>query len=156
MDEDAWEKLEPGIAHPMQRLRAVRALVDAGIDCGVLMAPIVPGLSTHPTKIERTVKAIADSGARPRRRDGDAHARAARRDHFMAVAGARVSGLVDRYEHLYARQVRRPKDYVKQVQEVVVADGPATAGLRQEGQAAAQKTRNERRPRRQRSITTCS
>src|SRR5688500_17737089 len=33
--EDAWEKLEPGVAHPMKRLRAVRELVDAGIDCGV-------------------------------------------------------------------------------------------------------------------------
>ena len=32
VDEDAWEKLEPGVAHPMQRLRAVRELVDAGID----------------------------------------------------------------------------------------------------------------------------
>src|SRR5688500_19934010 len=62
-DEDAWEKLEPGVAHPMQRLRAVRQLVDAGIDCGVLMAPIVPGFSTQPAKIERTIKAIADSGA---------------------------------------------------------------------------------------------
>ena len=25
VDEDAWEKLEPGVAHPMQRLRAVRS-----------------------------------------------------------------------------------------------------------------------------------
>ena len=63
VDEDAWEKLEPGVAHPMQRLKAVRQLVDAGIDCGVLMAPIVPGFSTQPAKIERTIKAIADSGS---------------------------------------------------------------------------------------------
>ena len=64
VDEDAWEKLEPGVAHPNQRLRAVRELVDAGIDCGVLMAPIVPGFSTQPAKIERTIKAIAETGAR--------------------------------------------------------------------------------------------
>ena len=31
--------LEPGTAHPLQRLRAVRELVDAGINAGVLMAP---------------------------------------------------------------------------------------------------------------------
>ena len=36
VDEDAWQRLEPGVAHPMQRLRAVRQLVDAGIDCGVV------------------------------------------------------------------------------------------------------------------------
>ena len=28
VDEDAWEKLEPGVAHPNQRLRAVRELVE--------------------------------------------------------------------------------------------------------------------------------
>src|SRR5262249_13929532 len=37
VDEDAWRTLEPGTAHPLQRLRAVRALTDAGINVGVLM-----------------------------------------------------------------------------------------------------------------------
>ena len=63
VDEEAWRTLEPGTAHPRQRLRAVRTLRDAGVDAGVLMAPIVPGISSHPAKIERTIKAIADSGA---------------------------------------------------------------------------------------------
>jgi DNA repair photolyase len=35
VDEDAWRILEPGTAHPLQRLRAVRELVDAGINAGV-------------------------------------------------------------------------------------------------------------------------
>ena len=43
VDEDVWRALEPGTAHPLQRLRAVRELVDAGIRAGVLMNPIVPG-----------------------------------------------------------------------------------------------------------------
>jgi DNA repair photolyase len=64
VDEDAWQQLEPGTAHPLQRLRAVRALVDAGVNAGVLMAPIVPGFSSSRQKIERTIKAIADHGAR--------------------------------------------------------------------------------------------
>src|SRR5262245_11925013 len=37
VDEDAWRTLEPGTAHPFQRLRAVRVLVDAGLNAGVLM-----------------------------------------------------------------------------------------------------------------------
>src|SRR5687768_6990758 len=45
VDEDVWRQLEPGTAHPMQRLRAVRELVDAGVRAGVLMSPIVPGIS---------------------------------------------------------------------------------------------------------------
>ena len=62
-DEDAWRALEPGTAHPLQRLRAVRQLRDAGVNAGVLMAPIVPGFTTQPAKLEATIKAIADHGA---------------------------------------------------------------------------------------------
>src|SRR5678815_3316349 len=43
VDEDAWRRLEPGTAHPLQRLRAVRTLTQAGVRAGVLMAPVVPG-----------------------------------------------------------------------------------------------------------------
>ena len=63
VDEDAWRMLEPGTAHPLQRLRAVRELNDAGIRAGVLMDPIVPGLTSQPAKLENTIKAIADHGA---------------------------------------------------------------------------------------------
>jgi DNA repair photolyase len=117
VDEDAWEKLEPGVAHPRQRLRAVRQLVDAGLDCGVLMAPIVPGFSTQPSKIERTIKAIADSGARS---VGAMvmHLQGGTRDHFMALLAREYPHLVDRYEHLYAGKYAR-QDYTKQVDEVV-------------------------------------
>src|SRR5512141_2684728 len=37
VDEDAWRALEPGTAHPLQRLRAVRHLREAGVHAGVLM-----------------------------------------------------------------------------------------------------------------------
>jgi DNA repair photolyase len=117
VDEDAWEKLEPGVAHPNQRLRAVRELVDAGIDCGVLMAPIVPGFSTQPAKIERTVKAIADSGATS---VGAMvmHLESGTRDHFMALLNREYPEMVAKYAQLYASKYV-PKDYDKCVQEVV-------------------------------------
>jgi DNA repair photolyase len=117
VDEEAWEQLEPGVAHPSQRLRAVRELVDAGIDCGVLMAPIVPGFSTHPAKIERTIKAIADTGARSvgamvmHLEDGT-------RSHFMSLLTREFPEMVTKYEQLYASKYV-PKDYDKRVQEVV-------------------------------------
>src|SRR5687767_1607607 len=117
VDEDAWEKLEPGVAHPMQRLRAVRQLVDRGIDCGVLMAPIVPGFSTQPAKIERTIKAIADSGATSigamvMHMDGGT------KDHFMTLLQREYPDLVPMYDQLYASRYVK-KDYEKRVQEVV-------------------------------------
>jgi len=90
VDEDAWRTLEPGTAHPMQRLRAVRELVDAGLDVGVLMAPIVPGITSQPDKLERTIKAIVASGARS---VGAMvmHLEGGTRDHFMRFLLRRLS-----------------------------------------------------------------
>ena len=63
-DEAAWRRLEPGTAHPLQRLRALRTLAAAGVETGVLMAPVVPGISSARAKLEATVRAVADHGAR--------------------------------------------------------------------------------------------
>jgi DNA repair photolyase len=117
VDEDAWRALEPGTAHPLQRLRAVKDLVDAGIDAGVLMAPIVPGISSHPDKLERTIKAIADSGARS---VGAMvmHLEGGTRDHFLGFLAREFPDLTDRYEHLYASKYA-PREYSARVQEVV-------------------------------------
>jgi len=117
VDEDAWRRLEPGTAHPLQRLRAVRELVDAGIDAGVLMAPIVPGLTSQPAKLERTLKAIADSGARS---VGAMvmHLEAGTREHFMGFLAREFPELAERYGHLYAAKYA-PPSYVKRVQEMV-------------------------------------
>ncbi|HEX8027865.1 MAG TPA: hypothetical protein VF491_05360, partial [Vicinamibacterales bacterium] len=103
--------------HPTQRLRAVRELVDAGVDCGVLMAPIVPGFSTQPAKIERTIKAIAESGARS---IGAMvmHLEGGTRDHFMSLLAREYPEMTGKYQQLYASKYV-PKDYDKRVQEVV-------------------------------------
>jgi DNA repair photolyase len=119
VDEQAWELLEPGTAHPMQRLRAVRELVDAGIHTGVLMNPIVPGFSSSRSKIERTVKAIADHGARfvgcnvMFLEDGT-------RRHFMQWLEREFPSWVPRYERMYAKKYA-PEDYRKQVQGMIRA-----------------------------------
>ena len=117
VDEEAWATLEPGTSHPLQRLRAVRKLVDAGLDVGVLMAPIVPGFSSHPAKLERTVKAIADSGARS---VGAMvmHLEGGTRDHFMKFLSGEFPQLVDRYSDLYAAKYAK-KDYSDRVTETV-------------------------------------
>jgi DNA repair photolyase len=117
IDDFAWRTLEPGTASPLQRLRAVRALVDAGIDAGVLMNPLVPGFSTQPAKLEATVKAIADHGARfvgsnPMFLEGGT------RDHFMRFLQQEFPALVDRYDELYAAKYL-PRDYRDRVQKTV-------------------------------------
>jgi DNA repair photolyase len=117
VDEDAWRTLEPGTAHPLQRLRAVRELTDAGINAGVLMAPIVPGFSSSRAKLERTVKAIADHGARfvgcnvMYLEDGT-------RSHFMKFIEREFPAMTPRFDRLYAKKYP-PDSYRKEVGAMV-------------------------------------
>ncbi len=117
VDEAAWQQLEPGTAHPLQRLRAVRALVDAGVNAGVLMSPIVPGFSSARHKLERTIKAIADHGARfvgcnvMYLQDGT-------RDHFMRFLEQEFPSMRPRFEKLYTKK-SPPETYRKEVQAMV-------------------------------------
>ena len=116
VDEDVWRELEPGTAHPMQRLRAVRELVDGGIRAGVLMNPIVPGLSSRPALMDRTMKAIADHGARfvgcnVMFLEGGT------RTHFLGWLGDTHPELVDGYARLYPRKYA-PSRYRQEVHAV--------------------------------------
>ena len=63
LDEDAWQRSEPGTPHPRKRIDAVRALNEAGIPCGVLMAPILPGITDDPRQLREVVAAAIDAGA---------------------------------------------------------------------------------------------
>src|SRR6266571_4651435 len=63
VDRSLWRSLEPGTPSPQTRLEVCSKLNEAGIECGVLMAPIIPFLSDAPSQLEATVKAIAESGA---------------------------------------------------------------------------------------------
>ena len=101
VDEDAWRRLEPGTAYPLQRLRAVRELAAAGIDAGVLLAPVVPGVSSSPAKLEATVRAIADHGARFVGA-GLLHLDGGARAHFLEFLAREYPDLVAGYGRLYA------------------------------------------------------
>jgi DNA repair photolyase len=63
VDETIWRSVESGTPSPRRRLDAVRRLTDAGFSVGVLMAPILPGLTDTDESIEETVAAIAAAGA---------------------------------------------------------------------------------------------
>ena len=94
VDEEAWRALEPGTAPPLQRLRAVRQLRDAGVNAGVLMAPVVPGFTTQPAKLEATIKAIADHGAAFMGANL-MYLKEGTRDHFMGFLRAEFPDMVD-------------------------------------------------------------
>jgi len=61
LDHDLKRRLEPRTAGPEQRLHMIRALTDAGVPTGVLVAPIIPALNDH--ELERMLEAAAAHGA---------------------------------------------------------------------------------------------
>ncbi len=117
VDDEVWRRLEPGTAPPAQRLKAIGSLARAGIDAGVLMMPLLPGISTSRESMTRTLAAIADSGAR------FIGANVARldtgvREHFFEVLAREYPDLVDGYARLYRRS-QAPAGYVSAVKQLV-------------------------------------
>lgn len=60
-DADNARKIEPWVSSPERRLRTVAALAAAGIPVGVMVAPIIPGLSDE--DVPRILQAAKDCGA---------------------------------------------------------------------------------------------
>ena len=100
LDDDVWKATEPGTPHPRRRIRAVEALNAAGVPCGVLMGPVLPGISDEPEQLEAVVKAALDAGAVS---VGSVvlHLRAGVRDHYLATLERDRPDLVERYHRLY-------------------------------------------------------
>jgi DNA repair photolyase len=62
LNEDLRSKMEPRTATSKQRLKVIDELSKAGIPMGVVVAPLVPGLSDH--EIPAVLKAAAGAGAK--------------------------------------------------------------------------------------------
>jgi DNA repair photolyase len=63
LDEEVWRRTEPGTPHPRARMDAVRTLNQAGVPCGVLVAPVLPRISDSPAQLRAVVRAAAEAGA---------------------------------------------------------------------------------------------
>jgi DNA repair photolyase len=107
VDDDVWRKTEPGTAHPRQRLRAIEKLASAGLDVEVGMAPILPGLSDRPDRLEAVVKAARKAGATGLWA-GMLHLKDGTREHFMAVLGKHWPELVPRYQQAFRARAYLP------------------------------------------------
>ena len=100
LDEEAWRRSEPGTPHPRARMDAVAALNDAGVPCGVMLAPILPGITDDRAKIREVVRAAIDAGA-THVSPILLHLRPKVREEFMAWLADTYPELVARYERMY-------------------------------------------------------
>jgi DNA repair photolyase len=110
IERSVWRDVEPGTPSPRRRLQVCKTLNDAGISCGVLMAPILPGLTDSSAQLAATVEAIAESDARyvsPI----VLHLRPGAREWFMAWLETGHPELVSMYRQLYGHSTYAPKSY---------------------------------------------
>jgi DNA repair photolyase len=106
VDEQVWARTEPGTAPPRQRLRAVRALVEAGIRAGISVAPILPGISDRPEQLAAVVRAAREAGA-THLWANVVHLRPGTREHFLDHLARDWPEELERYERLF-----RGRDYL--------------------------------------------
>ena len=103
LDPEVWRRTEPGTAPPQQRLRALSTLVEAGLDVGVGMAPLLPGISDSPESMTAVVRAAREAGATGIWANL-LYLRPGTREHFLENLARDWPGLLPSYERLYARR----------------------------------------------------
>jgi DNA repair photolyase len=131
LDERVWRETEPGTPHPKARMEAVRTLTDAGIPTGILMAPILPGISDRPDQLREVVGAAIDAGA-THVSPIMLHLRPGVREEFLPWLEQEHPDLVERYLQMY-RQPYGPKamreSLGRQVSSMVSAAGGVRGGV---------------------------
>jgi DNA repair photolyase len=118
LDEALAREIEPTVAPPRQRLRAVRALADAGIRVGVAVAPVLPDLTDGAESLAAVVRAAADAGASHVWHSA-LNLGTITRDAYFAFLSATRPELVERYTRLFGRGRYAEPAYVRDVAERV-------------------------------------
>jgi DNA repair photolyase len=118
LDREIWRRTEPGTAPPRQRLRALRALVDAGVKAGVGMAPILPGLSDDPALLAEVVRAAREAGA-TNVWANLLHLTEGTREHFLEALARDWPEQLPRDERLYGNRAYLPKEEAEPVRAKV-------------------------------------
>ncbi|HEY7273006.1 MAG TPA: intein-containing Rv2578c family radical SAM protein [Actinoplanes sp.] len=114
VDPALWRAVESGTPSPRRRLEAVARLTDAGFAVGVLMAPILPGLTDTDESIEDTVAAIAASGA-VRVTPLALHLRPGAREWYAAWLTREHPNLAPHYRKLFRSGSYLSQDYQREL-----------------------------------------
>lgn len=116
-DNRLARQIEPTVAPPVQRLRTVERLTAAGIRTGVMLAPILPGLTDDPQHIEAVIRAARYHGAHFVGHNV-LHLGDVTRDVFTEFLRDSYRHLVPLYKRLYPRQYA-PRDYQQAIHRIV-------------------------------------
>lgn len=111
-------RLEPRASAPERRLKAVKALSDAGLKVCVFIAPILPGLTDHPLGLERVIARAVESGASSIGANLLFLMPSARKQFFPALAQD-FPELLGRYQQLYGRSAYLPSEQKEKIMQLI-------------------------------------
>jgi DNA repair photolyase len=118
VDRELQGRLEPGTPSPAARLELVRRIADAGLDCGVMVAPVLPLLSDSADALDALLGRVRAAGA-----SGVSvlalHLRPGTREWFMGWLAREYPALVPAYERLYRRGAYVDPEYRRALAERV-------------------------------------
>ncbi|BBX38906.1 Rv2578c family radical SAM protein [Mycobacterium simiae] len=109
-DAQLHRDVEPGTPTPQARLGLIAAIRDAGLDCHVMVAPVLPHLTDSSQHLDALLGQIAEAGATSVTVFG-LHLRRSTRGWFMSWLERSHPELVGRYRELYRRGAYLPPDY---------------------------------------------
>jgi len=134
LDEEAWRATEPHTPSPSARLDAVAELRRRGIDSGVLIAPLMPGINDDPSQVQPIVDRAKEANATFL--GGVAlHLRDEVKDVFFAWLQEKRPDLLPRYEKLYKGRAYLPSEKRNQTSSVVKGWGRRRSPRRTSGPA---------------------
>jgi DNA repair photolyase len=106
-------EIEPTVAPPEKRLRAVAKLAQAGIKVHVALAPVLPHITDSQENVEAVVRAARDAGAHAVWHN-TLHLHEVTRDAFFGYLHAHNPDLVARYE-VYYRSKYAPQEVRREI-----------------------------------------
>lgn len=109
-DDDLHRDIEPGTPSPQARLGLISAIRGAGLECHVMVAPVLPYLTDSVEHLDALLGRIAAAGASGVTVFG-LHLRGSTRGWFMDWLGRSRPDLVGEYQRLYRRGAYLPADY---------------------------------------------
>lgn len=120
MDIDLARKLEPRAPRPDLRMEAVRQLNLAGIDAGVICAPVLPEITDQPRDLEALVIAARDAGAKYIYANG-LFLKPCSAAIFLPWLEQNFPEAVGRYRTRYADSAFLPKSYAQRLSQLMAA-----------------------------------
>jgi DNA repair photolyase len=109
-DAELHKEVEPGTPSPQARLGLIAAIRDAGLDCHVMVAPVLPHLTDSVEHLDGLLHQIAAAGATGVTVFG-LHLRGSTRGWFMSWLAQTHPQLVGHYRELYRRGAYLPSRY---------------------------------------------